>query len=278
METYEEIYQKDNQFSFGKNWKEFLNTLNDQKIEKAKESLVKFFGGEDKIKGKTFLDFGCGSGIFSLAAYLLGAKRVVSVDIDTYSVGCAIEMKKRSNNPDNWEIKIGSVLDDQFISSLGKYEVIYSWGVLHHTGNMYKAFDNIQKLVEENGLLFLAIYNNNKGKNAILAGSSAFWLKIKRFYSSSPQIMKKVMIGIYYAWFFVGYLVTFRNPIKYIKDFGKERGMNFHTDIRDWLGGYPYEFATQDELVNYFSPGGFLTVKLLSSDNLGCHEILYKKI
>jgi len=123
----------------------------------------------------------------------MGAKEVVSVDIDQFSIKCVQQLWIRENKPKNWKIITGSVLDKNFIKSLGQFDVVYSWGVLHHTGDMYRAFGNVINLVKNNGLMFLAIYNKCHGKNAILAGSSRFWLRVKRKYNNSGNIGKKII-------------------------------------------------------------------------------------
>jgi 2-polyprenyl-6-hydroxyphenyl methylase/3-demethylubiquinone-9 3-methyltransferase len=274
-EIYENTYKNSNHFSFGENWQNFLKTLTDDKIEEAKKSLVDFLGGEDKIKNKIFVDIGCGSGLFSLAAYLLGAKEVVSVDVDEFSIACVNHLKEKNNNPGNWKIKQGSALDEKFIKSLGKFDIVYSWGVLHHTGDMHKAFDNVMKLIGPKGVFYLAIYNKNiKCK---LEGTSGFWFEIKKFYNKSNFLMKKTMEISYSIYYILGLLVNFKNPINYIKNYQTMRGMSFFTDIKDWLGGYPYEYASVNEMKSFFEKHGFKCIKDKEARSIGCNEYLFQK-
>jgi 2-polyprenyl-6-hydroxyphenyl methylase/3-demethylubiquinone-9 3-methyltransferase len=276
---YEDQYHSPAHFSFGINWQKFSMVIDDTKISRAKESLLNFIGGNDMLVNKTFLDVGCGSGLSSLVAFKCGAKKIVSIDVDENSVMTTVSLKRKSGNPLNWIVKKGSILNKQFIKSLGKFDVIYSWGVLHHTGNMYKAFDNLKLLVHNRSILYIAIYNNNQGKNALLSGSSTFWLKIKSFYNSTNKFGKIICECAYYLWFVLGYLLTLRNPFKYINSYSSLRGMDFMTDVRDWLGGYPYEYSTLEELINYFGSHDFLVRKVKdSSGGVGCHELLMVKI
>ncbi len=273
-ELYEQSYQDPRHFSFGKNWQNFLETLNDGRIETAKKSLTDFLGGEENIKGKTFVDIGCGSGLFSLSALLLGAKEVLSVDVDDFSVACATLLKEKQGNPDTWKIIRGSVLDEKFVQSLGTFDIVYSWGVLHHTGNMYPAFDHAATLVKDSGKLYIAIYNDNR---RILEGTSALWLIIKKLYNRSPWIGKKIMEVIYSIYYVLGLAINGKNPIRYIGDYQSLRGMNFFTDIKDWLGGYPYEYAGEQQIISYFESIGFACTNTNPARSIGCNEFLFIK-
>ena len=143
-------------FSFGKNWQNYLKILNKENILIAKKSLIDFLGN---VENKTFIDVGCGSGLFSYLMYTLGAKEIISIDVDPFSVECAKFLKNIVKNPNNWKIYQGSILDKDFISQFGKYDIVYSWGVLHHTGEMWEAIRNICSFVKDDGLLFIAIYS-----------------------------------------------------------------------------------------------------------------------
>lgn len=82
---------KGERFEFGANWTSFLQTLDSDRIYQAELSL------REKLKvteltGKTFIDIGSGSGLFSLAARRLGGK-VFSFDFDPKSVACTRELK-----------------------------------------------------------------------------------------------------------------------------------------------------------------------------------------
>ncbi|EKE16389.1 MAG: Methyltransferase type 12 [uncultured bacterium] len=276
MELYENSYNKENHFSFGKNWQNFLKTLTQEKIEEAKKSLIIFLGGKDKIKDKTFIDIGCGSGLFSLAAYLLGASEIVSVDVDDFSIACTQYLKKEHGNPLNWKIVKGSALNKNFITTLGQFDIVYSWGVLHHSGDMYKAFANIINLVKQEGLFYLAIYNENINEKK--EGTSKLWLKIKEFYNKSNFLIKKIMLSIYIFWFISGLIFSGKNPYKYIKNYKSNRGMNWINDLIDWIGGYPYEYASITTITNYFKKEGFSCINISPARSIGCNEFLLKKL
>ena len=275
MELYEDIYSK--KFSFGKNWKNFLTKLNDEKIKLAEESLQKFMG-VDRLNDKSFLDFGCGSGLFSLCALNLGAKKVVSVDIDDYSINCAKFLRDKFKiSEDKWIIKKGSALDKKFIQLLGSFDIVYSWGVLHHTGNMWNALENIIIPTKKDGLLYIAIYNDFKG-----FPSSKTWNIIKKVYINSPNIIRFFFrIGLITQILFFR-LIRLKNPIKYVKYYEKSstsaRGMDFFRDVEDWLGGYPYEYASSENIVNFYeNKKNFILINVDKKKGIGCNEFLFKK-
>jgi len=265
--------KKEITFSFGRNWQDFLQNLTETKIKNATESLLDFLRVRD-LKGKSFLDIGCGSSIFSYAAFGLGADKITSFDIDPFSVDCCRYLHTRAGNPDNWKVLHGSILDDQFVPGLGGYDIVYSWGVLHHTGRMWDAIKRSAKLVNKNGYYYIAIYN--KMRNEL---GSDFWLRIKKFYNRYPLLGKYILEPIYMSVFFIRDIIRLKNPLRKVKSYKQVRGMEWRTDIRDWLGGYPYEFATVEEVVG-FMRSQFPDIKLVkveSCTGLGNNSFLFKK-
>src|SRR5436190_23993861 len=169
-------------FQFGENWSNFLSVVDDERRAEARGSLQTMLG-RASLEGLTMLDIGCGSGLFSLAAVELGASRVHSLDVDPSSVGCARELKRRYAPRATWHIEEGSALDRDYLRSVGKFDLVYSWGVLHHTGDMYAAMDNATLAVASRGRLFISIYNDRGWR-------SDLWRKIKRTYNALPRSLQ----------------------------------------------------------------------------------------
>lgn len=238
-------------FRFGSNWASFLRVLNDERIAVAEESLRDFLGDVD---GLTFIDVGSGSGLFSLAARRLGAK-VSSFDFDPDSVACTGELKRRyfADDPDWKLLGQASVLDEAFIGGLGQYDVVYSWGVLHHTGEMWRAIDNAASLVKPGGRLFIMIYMDR-------GAWSHTWKAIKKAYVSGP-VGKAVVLGTTIPYFLgrgvAEDLVRLKDPRTRYREYKKRRGMSKYHDWIDWVGGYPYEYATPKALCDHLGPKGF---------------------
>ena len=260
-------------FSFGKNWKNYLKSLNDKKIQHAERSLKNMLNVEN-LKNKRFLDAGCGSGLFSLAAVRLGAEEVVSFDVDQESVGCARHLSKKFGPYPQWLIKTGSVLDADFLSQQGKFDVVYSWGVLHHTGRMWEALDNITIPVKPGGQLFIAIYNDQ-------GVVSQLWEKIKWLYNMSSIPIRKTMVGGYY--FIVLGVKTLQGirslqpPSKWFA-YSDERGMNIWYDVVDWIGGYPFETATPEAITLFFRKRKFELTNIIKKSGSGCNEFVFTLI
>jgi 2-polyprenyl-6-hydroxyphenyl methylase/3-demethylubiquinone-9 3-methyltransferase len=237
-------------FRFGDNWLQFATSLGEEQIEQAIHSLQRLLGRE-RLDGLTFLDIGCGSGLFSLAARRLGAT-VRAFDADPDSVQCSEMVRERYRAGDqDWTISQGSVLDDDFLRTLGEYDVVYAWGVLHHTGAMWQALRNAGRLVRHGGVICVALYRRT--------ASCGFWRREKALYSSAPRFIQQPIAALYKGAYFAGLLVTGRNPITYVRQYHRVRGMSFSRDVHDWLGGFPYESAEPDEVVRALQAQGFRT-------------------
>jgi len=260
-------------FEFGKNWTNFLRILDEDRIDRAVASLRTLLGVTD-LKGATFLDVGSGSGLFSLAAYRLGA-RVRSFDYDGASVACTTELRRRyGSSGGEWTVERGSVLDKPFLASLGKFDYVYSWGVLHHTGSMWEAIENASTLVAPNGTFAIAIYNDQ-------GVWSKRWAAIKRFYCSGP--LGKAVLCSTYIPYVVGRqlaadLFWMRNPMKWYTEYRKSRGMSVFYDWFDWLGGYPFEVAKPEEIFKFGRQRGFeMTNFTTCGGSVGCNEFVFRR-
>jgi len=261
-------------FEFGANWAKFLAVLDDARIELARASLAEMLAVET-LAGKTFLDAGCGSGLFSLAALELGAT-VRSFDYDARSVACALEVKRRyAPDAADWVIETGSVLDKNYLGTLPRFDVVYSWGVLHHTGALWEALGNVAALVAGGGSLFVSIYND-QGR------ASRRWLLVKRAYNRLPRGLKWLVLlpAFCRLWGPTFARDLLRGaPFSTWKNYSRKgRGMSPWTDVVDWVGGYPFEVARPDEVVEFCLAHGFTLRKMKTQGaGLGCNEYVFER-
>lgn len=263
-------------FAFGENWSHFLSTLSEEQIEASAAALREYLE-VDSLKNLSFLDIGSGSGLSSLAARRLGAN-VTSFDYDRQSVACTTELRRRYfENDETWSVCQGSALDAGFMASLGEFDIVYSWGVLHHTGEMWLGFEHaLQRVRKDGGKLFIAIYNDQGWK------SRAWWF-VKAVYNALPRFLRQpyalLCSGIVRAALIVKY--TFKlepmTAIRPLLSAKRERGMRAKYDRIDWIGGLPYEFAKMDTLIAYFEARGFVATKARPATSLGCHEIVFQR-
>lgn len=255
-------------FSFGKNWMSFVKSVDETSIERAKKDIIEWLGTENVI-GKRVIDIGSGSGIHSLCFNRIGAGDLFSFDYDIMSVEATKYLKSRFAVQGKWHVEQGSILDEAYLSKLGKYDIVYSWGVLHHTGNMWEAIRNAGTLVKSGGLFYISIYA--KGPNY------EKHLDLKRRYNGYGWFGRTLMI-----WGFIWRNKIFprikkrKNPFRWNKK--KERGMNVYHDVVDWLGGYPYEVASEEEITGFLKKNDFELRKKLIRMEGGCHCLLYEKL
>jgi len=231
-------------FAFGDNWKHFVaDHFSEERVSIAQKHMLSFLGRND-LKGKTFLDIGCGSGLHSLAAFDAGAAKIVSFDVDPDSVHTTESLRARRGDPKNWTILQGSVLDKEFLAQLAPADIVYSWGVLHHTGDMWNAVANAATLMVPGGVFYLALYTTTQ--------QSPSYLRIKKRYNRATPLLKRAMEFRHVVRHTVlTGLLAGTNPFRTIREYKKLRGMSYMVDVRDWLGGYPYEDARVEEVLRF---------------------------
>jgi len=255
------------QFDFGQNWEAFSkNALTADKVAQAKKDFVDLFDGIS-LKDKNFLDIGFGQGLSSLIAQELGAK-VYSVDINAKCTEALRETQTFfPNQQRSPNLNIGSILNPDLLNRLAQteFDVVYSWGVLHHTGDMEQSIQNAASLVKDGGHLVMALYNKH--------WTSQPWLWIKWLYSQSPSFMKRILIYSLYPVIWVAkFFATKQNPIK------MDRGMDFFYNVVDWVGGYPYEYASKEEVIQKMKAKGFSCLRFCPAQvPTGCNEFIFQK-
>jgi 2-polyprenyl-6-hydroxyphenyl methylase/3-demethylubiquinone-9 3-methyltransferase len=271
--THQQEISNRQRFAFGENWSRFLAVLDEERVSRAEGSLREMLG-VDSLVGQTFLDVGSGSGLFSLAARRLGAT-VVSFDYDPMSVACALELRRRYFDGDShWTIHEGSVLDRPFLERLGRFDIVYSWGVLHHTGRMWDALANVAPLVADGGQLFIALYNDQGLQSRI-------WRGIKKAYVSLPSFLRWLIVIPSYVPLRGPMLLkglSKLRPFGVFRDYKGLRGMSHHRDLIDWVGGFPFEVCKPEEILDFYRPLGFELVRLKTcGGRLGCNEFVLQR-
>jgi 2-polyprenyl-6-hydroxyphenyl methylase/3-demethylubiquinone-9 3-methyltransferase len=167
----------------------------------------------------------------------------------------------------------GSIVDPRSIqtvqnhsfSKAGRYEIVHSWGVLHHSGAMFQAIKNSAQLVASHGYLILAVYQTH--------WSSPLWKLIKYIYNRSPAPIQRLLVQMLYPVIYLAkWMVTGKDPKQ------KNRGMEFYHDVVDWVGGYPYEYSTRAQIISYLKGFGFELVRFYPpSTPTGCMEFVFQR-
>jgi len=257
-------------FQFGKNWADYLGQISDEHLQKAQDSFQQFTGLQE-LKGLRFLDVGCGSGIHSWVAYRFGARTIVSFDYDADSVQTCARLKEtHAPQAALWEIRQGDILNQGFVNSLGTFEFVYAWGVLHHTGRMWQAIENTLRCVAEGGKFHLAIYNRH--------WTSPIWRIIKWTYCHSPSFIQKSLLYTYAKLIFLKAWLRHRGrTADWVAHYSADRGMLLLNNLHDWLGGYPYEYASPEEIQQFVARFNFTCVKVIPNRGTGCSEFLFLK-
>jgi SAM-dependent methyltransferase len=258
-------------FRFGENWRRFVVLVDDERIAAAERDLKQMLGCDD-LTGLRFLDAGSGSGLASLAARRLGAQ-VVSFDIDDESVASTEFLRSThfGDDDEGWSVGHGSVLDEDYLKSLGTFDIVHSWGVLHHTGAMWEACEKVLSCVKPGGRLFIALYNDQ-------GTWSDRWKRIKRIYCSGTPgrlLVTGVCVPAMHARKLAADIVWLRNPMTRLRS-KKARGMSPWHDMRDWLGGYPFEVAKPEQVFDFFTARGLELLKLKTvGGSMGCNVFVF---
>jgi 2-polyprenyl-6-hydroxyphenyl methylase/3-demethylubiquinone-9 3-methyltransferase len=274
LKSHAEEIEAGERFAFGENWRRLVATVGPERIEHATGSLREVLG-ERGLEGRRFLDAGCGSGLFSLAASRLCA-RVVSFDFDPACVACAMELRGRfGGEAPDWRIERGSVLDASFLEGLGTFDVVYSWGVLHHTGRMWEAIDLVAERVAPGGRLWIALYNDQ-------GVWSRGWLGIKRAYNRAPRPLRALLLAACFVrlWgpTFLRDLAKGR-PLSTWRGYAVTgRGMSPWRDVVDWVGGLPFEVASIASVTSFLAARGFEAERVSSvGRGHGCNELVLRR-
>lgn len=260
-------------FKFGENWSSYSDLINEDRIRSSVEGLQKLLG-DNGVLEKRFLDIGCGSGLHSFAALLLGAKEIVATDLDSDSVKTTEKVLAKHGAGKPYRVMRISVFDlpDQLKPD---FDVVYSWGVLHHTGAMVEAISRAAAMVVPNGLFVFALYRKTP--------YCGLWRAEKKWYSKASLRQQEIARTIYILFFRLGLCLTGRSFKRYVAEYKKMRGMEFLHDVHDWLGGYPYESISPPEVDRLLREHGFALVRRFTRPGLtavlgsGCDEYVYQK-
>ena len=261
-------------YEFGKNWETYSSQLDESRISSARSRLESIIGKENLLN-KTLLDIGSGSGLHSVAACRLGARHVTAIDIDEVSTATTSASLAKFAPESDTDCKTLSILAPES-SDLGLFDIVYSWGVLHHTGSLWEAIHKASTHVAPKGLFVIAIYRKSL--------TCWLWKYEKKLFTNSGSLTRSFLRGLFKLGFKIACLIKGRRFSQIVADYKTKRGMDWHVDVDDWLGGYPYESATADEITDFVVPIGFSLEQVVVSNTwfgmfgVGCSEFRFRRI
>jgi 2-polyprenyl-3-methyl-5-hydroxy-6-metoxy-1,4-benzoquinol methylase len=247
-------------FSFGRNWQKYLDTM---PVEAVDRMVGYVHDWVPDLAGCRVVDVGSGQGLTSLAVHAAGSE-LVSFDVDPLSVEATRRLWEAAGEPASWIITQGSILDPRFIERLGAFDVVISWGVLHHTGSLAEALDAAASLVAPGGRLWIALYHRTR--------QSSRSLRTKRMYAALPAAGKAIFREAYAGAKVVKNLAAYRS-LRRLREYHHERGMSWRRDVEDWLGGLPYEVSSPGEVLSRLRPQGFVLERLQDALSEGGNDV-----
>lgn len=260
-------------FAFGDNWASYAALVDEERLAEAERGLVRLLG-PDGLRGRTMLDIGCGSGLHAAAAGRLGAARIVAVDLDSWSVETTRAVLTRHAPLVSSEVRQADVFDLD-PATAGHFDLVYSWGVLHHTGAMGEALGRAAAMVAPGGLFAFALYRRTR-----LCG---VWRREKRWYAAARPSAQAMARRIYVALLRAKFAMTGGDFRTYVANYQSARGMDFRHDVHDWMGGYPYESISPAEVDGRMRTLGFEHVRSFTQTaslglfGSGCDEYVYRR-
>lgn len=253
-------------FQFGRNWASYSRLIGEPEIEEAVAGLARLIPASD-LAGKTFLDIGSGSGLHAVAAARMGVTRILAIDLDANSTQTTRDTLGRFGKAVPWSAEVRSVLD-MTPGADGTFDVVYSWGVLHHTGAMIAAIERAAALVAPSGVFAFALYRRTR--------LDGFWVREKRWYINASPTAQQLARGLYTGGYWIASALTGRKS-------RMGRGMEYWHDLHDWMGGYPYESILADEVEALMQGLGFVRERVFARPRelglfgSGCDEYVYRR-
>ena len=271
-----DLTQLSSHFAFGANWASYAEGIREHDIQEAERGLKRLLG-TGVLTGKTFLDIGCGSGLHCLAALRLGASKVIACDIDPISVKTTQSVIAKFAPSACYEVIERSVfaLD---AATTGRFDVVYSWGVLHHTGDLARALKIAASLVAPGGVFVFALYRKTL--------FCPLWKYEKRWYANASPKQQALAKRLYVAGYAIGLSLIGKSLKNHIASYDGNRGMDFYHDVHDWLGGYPYESMSPRSVDQTMREQKFAYVRSFALNSAmhrigvlgsGCDEYVYRR-
>ena len=134
-------------------WTEYLPEYN------ASETHWKIFYSPQDIEGKSVLDAGCGTGIFSIIFARNGAASVLGIDISEGSLETAKALKTKFDL-ENASFQKQDMLDLPFADE--SFDIVWAWGTVHHTTDPFKAMSELIRVLRAEGSILLAVYTRTR--------------------------------------------------------------------------------------------------------------------
>jgi SAM-dependent methyltransferase len=176
---------------------------------------------------------------------------------------------------DDWSVERGDVLDSAYMNKLDRFDLVYAWGSLHHTGDLWSAVRNAAAHVRDDGRFYLAIYNDQ-------GGTSRRWLVVKRLHQRLPNWLRVILVAacaVVLWWKDMVRDILRGRPFATWFNYSKERGMSPWHDLVDWIGGYPFEVAKPEQVFDFLRGRGFSLEKLKTcGGGSGCNEFVFRRV